>query len=46
MSRTFQCQKCGKKIEADPRACCAPEVLGKEQAIYCCGSPMMEVIDD
>ncbi|MFQ5975781.1 MAG: hypothetical protein ACE5J5_05670 [Candidatus Hydrothermarchaeales archaeon] len=46
MSRTFQCQECGKKVEVNSVACCAPDMLRKDKIIYCCGSPMMEIIED
>jgi hypothetical protein len=25
--------------------CCAPDVLCKDKEIFCCGKPMMEIID-
>ncbi|MFQ5814871.1 MAG: hypothetical protein ACE5G7_00030 [Candidatus Hydrothermarchaeaceae archaeon] len=44
--RSFQCTKCGREVESAPEAACAPDVLARENVPYCCGSPMMELMDD
>ncbi|MEE9594437.1 MAG: hypothetical protein V3V92_03460 [Candidatus Hydrothermarchaeales archaeon] len=44
--RKFRCNNCGREIESSLEAACAPDVLERENLPYCCGSPMMEMMDD
>jgi len=45
---TFQCRRCGKKVEADYEACdCAhPHNCYEQRHPLCCGRPMLEIVDD
>lgn len=44
--RTFQCPACGKKVQTEPEASCAPDALKGEKIPYHCGRPMRELMDD
>ncbi|MGF3522402.1 MAG: hypothetical protein ACQXXJ_04820 [Candidatus Bathyarchaeia archaeon] len=45
---TFQCKKCGKKIQSDYENCDCTHAHSchEKKNPVCCGQPMIEIIDD
>ncbi len=44
--RSFRCTKCGREVKSEIDVACAPDVLARENTPYCCGSPMLELMEN